>query len=342
MRHWHIKAIFVVVFLLFVGLISTLLPSFVRKNADANTDTRTIFFEDFSGLQEGIIGPNLIWEGNNNYWGVVKAGDNNILWSDYLNTPYLDDVENSVVSIATDMSDAKIVSASIDFNISCDTEPRVSEWTDYVSLSILKDGVWTEINKYDETLFGDELFHNVSENITDYKSDNLKFKFTWKTNGVNNEHMGCSIWPIQIKAIYSVIGTNDTAYKEIDTYDDKVKITGSKSNVVSVYLDNNSSPIAGFDVLSWQVSLSADLESKTYVINYRNSEGETEAKTIKIKKHKMADINGDGSINIRDFAILLRYWGCNQTEYPMAKLGADKSKKVGVDDFAVMMAKWGK
>lgn len=342
MRHWHIKAIFVVVFLLFVGLISALLPSFVRRNADANTETRTIFYEDFSGLQEGTIGSKLLWEGSNNYWGVVQAGNNKILWSDYLNAPYLDNVENSVVSTATDMSDSKIVSASIDFNISCDTEPRVSDWTDYVSLSIFKDGVWTEINKYDETLFGDESFHSVNEDITSYKSNGLKFKFTWKTNGVNNEHMGCSIWPIQIKAVYNITGTNDTTYEEIDTYNDNVEIMSSKSDAVSVYLDDSVDPIANTNSFSWQVSLSADLEPRTYTIKYKNSEGVVETKTVRTKRHKMADINGDNIINIKDFAILLRHWGLDQSEYPMAKLGVDKSKKVGIDDFAVMMNNWGK
>lgn len=175
-----------------------------------------LFYEDFTGVSEGEIGSQLTKEGDNNYWGVVQAGSIMLLWSDYVNIPYLDNVENSVVSNVIDMSDPQIISVNMSFNMAADTEPRVSDWTDYVILSVFKDNVWTEVGRYDETLFGDEAYHPVNVNLTNYASSGFKFKLTWITNGVNNEHLGVSIWTLQITAevssdIARIAATNRTA-----------------------------------------------------------------------------------------------------------------------------------
>lgn len=207
--------------------------------AKADQVTHQVFYEDFVELTEGSVGVQLTQEGANNFWGVVAAGDNNILWSDYLNIPYLDNANNSVVSNTINLGIDPTVTSNIIFNMSCDTELRTDTWKDYVSLNVYDGNAWTEINKYDETLFGDEEFHNVSENVSAYNNTNFKFKFTWVTNTINNDHMGCSIWPIEIKqSIESATLLAPTG----------VSLTADSSTQLTAHWTNNATSETGYKV----------------------------------------------------------------------------------------------
>jgi len=52
-------------------------------------------------------------------------------------------------------------------------------------------------------------------------------------------------------------------------------------------------------------------------------------------KAVLADLDGDGRVNLADFSILLYYWG---TDYPPAELSGDH--KVGLQDLSIMLFYW--
>ena len=76
----------------------------------------------------------------------------------------------------------------------------------------------------------------------------------------------------------------------------------------------------------------------TYIVELAatNSHG-TSTKRANIKIHKDGDINGDGYVNITDFASLLANWGTPNNK--MADLNGNNS--VDIFDFAVLLSKWG-
>jgi len=128
------------------------------------------------------IGTKLNKEGINNYWGTIAGSGMTALWTDYLNYPYASSADTSVVSNPIDLSNSNIYGAKLDFNVSCDTEARTSDWKDYLTLSVY-DGVnWVELDKFDETKLGDELFHPEEYDLLPYLNGQFKFKFNWKTD----------------------------------------------------------------------------------------------------------------------------------------------------------------
>jgi len=52
-------------------------------------------------------------------------------------------------------------------------------------------------------------------------------------------------------------------------------------------------------------------------------------------KNRIADLNGDGKVNLADFSILLYYWG---TSSPLADLNGDG--KVDLRDFSILLYNW--
>jgi hypothetical protein len=54
------------------------------------------------------------------------------------------------------------------------------------------------------------------------------------------------------------------------------------------------------------------------------------------------DLNGDGSVSVNDFLLLLSAWGdCPDPCPPSCPADFDGNRTVGVTDFLVLLAKWG-
>lgn len=166
---------------------------------DTSTE-ETILSEDFSQVAPPEIGTKLTKEGTDNYWGTTDMSGTHALWGDYLNTPYLSNQATSVKTETFNLASDVYSTAKVNFNVSCDTEPRNPDYTDYMILSVYDGSAWHELEKLDEDRFGDELFHEVETDLTPYLNSQLQLKFSWITNAINNNHLGCSIWPITVTA----------------------------------------------------------------------------------------------------------------------------------------------
>ena len=187
-------------YMLLVMLCIGSLFSFRNKTVKADYSATELFSENFSDISTPNFGNKFTTEGDSNFWGTVDANGTNYLWTDYLNTPYLGNANTSLVSIPVDLSNQTANSIVLSFNISCDTELRDSNWKDYLAISGFNGLSWTELARYDETALGNEDFHNENIQLTSFKNNDFKFKLNWITDGTNNEHLGCALWPIQIKA----------------------------------------------------------------------------------------------------------------------------------------------
>jgi len=137
-----------------------------------------------------------------------------------------------------------------------------------------------------------------------------------------------------------VIGTNDiTKYSAQPTYSSNFSITGTKSSDTRATF--NGAIIAGYGTTTWALSFEPQYGGQNHEVLYVVSNGGIAArKIIYTERHKMADIDGDGSIGIVDLAVFAENWGLPGVFNPMCDLVADGS--MNIQDLAVFAENWGR
>lgn len=66
------------------------------------------------------------------------------------------------------------------------------------------------------------------------------------------------------------------------------------------------------------------------------------AQKITIIRHKSADINGDGKVDLIDLSTFATYWGKSKPAVQLANLNPDVDEEVNLLDLSIMGANWGK
>jgi hypothetical protein len=132
---------------------------------------------------------------------------------------------------------------------------------------------------------------------------------------------------------------DDTTIFSLKTYSGSLQISGSKSSASKVFYGDTL--VADLNTNSWVISPTPAIGNSNIVLSYRNENGtEINQKIIYIARHKIADINGDGSINITDLAIFAENWGKSSPAETMVDLNSDAA--VDITDLAILAENWGK
>ncbi|MEK9155675.1 MAG: hypothetical protein AAB360_00025 [Patescibacteria group bacterium] len=133
--------------------------------------------------------------------------------------------------------------------------------------------------------------------------------------------------------------TNDTARLVIKTYTNPVTVGGSKSAEDAVFFNNTLIEVAG--KTAWQLTFETEIGTKTYTVEYKNGNSEVVAtKEIEVTRHKTADINGDGNVDIQDLSLLANYWGQEHPGDPFANLNPGEDEVVDIIDLSILASNW--
>lgn len=131
---------------------------------------------------------------------------------------------------------------------------------------------------------------------------------------------------------------NDIAAISLKTYSGTYSYTGIKTSACQAYY--NDVLIAGFDAYTWSISLNQEVGSGSYAVIFKDADGaEVNRKTFSITRHKAADIDGNGAVDITDLAIFAENWGKSGPSEPMADM--DGNNVVDITDFAIFAENWG-
>ncbi len=131
---------------------------------------------------------------------------------------------------------------------------------------------------------------------------------------------------------------NDTAAISTKTYSAELAIAGQKTSDCSAYIGNNL--IADFNTTSWSYTLNLNLGASSYDVIYKNYLGtEISRKTIYIIKNRLADINGDNSIDLLDLSILANFWGVVSPGESLTDINGDGI--VDLMDLSIFANNWG-
>ncbi len=129
-------------------------------------------------------------------WGTYDFGDDKVLYGDYFNIPYANNVNSTIVSPIANLSGTNVTGAMIDFYTKCDTEyfSPFAGYGDYMILEISDDGInFTELYRWNEWWLDDNLnssdaspIQNIKEQIPElYLTSNFKIRFRWFTDSSN-------------------------------------------------------------------------------------------------------------------------------------------------------------
>jgi hypothetical protein len=135
-----------------------------------------------------------------------------------------------------------------------------------------------------------------------------------------------------------VTGSNDTSDYSRDSYDTTLSISGGKVSNTRVYF--GSTLIANLNSTSWSLTFEPQYGGYDYYLDYKDINGTIVArKKMYIVKHKMADINCDGRIDIIDLAILAENWNVTNPSNRLVDFNGDNV--VNIADLAILAEKWG-
>ncbi|MCL5410377.1 MAG: hypothetical protein M1324_00795 [Patescibacteria group bacterium] len=133
--------------------------------------------------------------------------------------------------------------------------------------------------------------------------------------------------------------SNDTAQFDTKTYAENIVIKGTKLKTVRAYFGDKL--LADMGDPNWTLSYDLPLGEKDDAIVFRDSTGaEINRKPIRTKRHKQADIDGNGTIDITDLAVFAENWNKENPPEPMADI--DGNRMVDITDLAVFAENWGK
>ena len=135
-----------------------------------------------------------------------------------------------------------------------------------------------------------------------------------------------------------VTGSNDTADYSRDSYDNSLSISGGKASNNRAYYGGTL--LADLNTTSWNLSFEPQHGGYNYYVDYKDTNGTIVArKKMYIIRHKIADINGDGRIDIIDLAILAENWNVSNPSNRLVDFNGDNV--VNIADLAILAEKWG-
>lgn len=133
--------------------------------------------------------------------------------------------------------------------------------------------------------------------------------------------------------------TNDTASYSLRTYVDNITVGGNKSRDSKVFFQNQL--IADAGAANWQITFTAPEGNNSLSVEYRNSSGSViGTKAISVERHKIADINGDGAVDIQDLSTLANYWGQEHPAEALANLNPGEDEVVDIQDLSILASNW--
>lgn len=134
-----------------------------------------------------------------------------------------------------------------------------------------------------------------------------------------------------------VQSSNDVTPFSYKTYNGSYQASGTKRSDVEVYFNN--SKIAKTGVTSWNLTIEPTIGKATYAVVYKNDKGSVVGtKNIEITRNKIADINGDGTVDIQDLSIFANYWG--QTNPPEIFVDMNSDSTVDIIDLSTLASNW--
>jgi len=168
-----------------------------------------VLFETFESITPPAVPNSWVTSGTNDNWGTYDLDGGtfwgNVLYGDWINLPYTQTADTTIISEIYDLSAGGATGATIDFWARCDTEYITDGWADYMQLEYSADGAsfspavdpyFGGEFRWDEPTFdilngedpldsaGASLFHYKDILIPDqYLTSNFKFQFRWVANG---------------------------------------------------------------------------------------------------------------------------------------------------------------
>jgi len=127
-----------------------------------------------------------------------------------------------------------------------------------------------------------------------------------------------------------------------ETYQSSILLTGSKlSSVTTVYVNNSSAAVTYPTVTAWQFSTTLSLGTNTFTVYGQDSAGNTSNSTsVGISLHKLADISGDGIIDLTDLSIFGSDWENTGTlNSPLSDMNNDGI--IDLTDFSIIAKEYG-
>lgn len=133
--------------------------------------------------------------------------------------------------------------------------------------------------------------------------------------------------------------TNDTAAYSLRTYVDNITVGGSKSLNSKVFFQNQL--IADASAANWQITFTAQIGNNSLSVEYRDSGGSViGTKTVSVERHKIADINGDGTVDIQDLSTLANYWGQEHPAEALTNLNPGEDEVIDILDLSILASNW--
>lgn len=121
------------------------------------------------------------------------------------------------------------------------------------------------------------------------------------------------------------------------TYFSSIVISGTKSDGTTKILVNNAE--ASISGNAWTKEINLALGQNTITVIGKDQANNSAASNTTIIRRKSADANNDGTINIKDFSLLMMNWNksesANQGDF-------NEDGKINILDFSILMSNWGK
>lgn len=120
----------------------------------------------------------------------------------------------------------------------------------------------------------------------------------------------------------TVTSVNDTFDVAAKTYGNGIKVSGSKASGDLVYF--NSNQIAKAGSTTWETTISPEFGTTTSTIEYRNGDNVVIAtKKVTIERRHLGDIDGDGTIELKDLSLLGESYGVGVSDDDWRDLNGD-------------------
>ncbi len=174
---------------------------------------RTLFAEDFQGaVTPGFGGTQMVQDGPENRWGTVLypigATDNIAARGDWANTrPYLNDSNGSIVTPALDTRGLRGLTLEFDYRY------EIGDG-DELSVDVWDGTTWQKVfsRSNPNSYHMDYYWWILIEIPESYRNEEMKIRFRWISDDVDNEYFGGEIDNIHVQCIEDNVG--DYVYKQ--------------------------------------------------------------------------------------------------------------------------------